>query len=104
MAEMTVVDLGTGVKEATLQILKQISTHKMKGGDLIINGLTMLQQGLEIAGEVKEQLSAWTEILKQLIAMLKPVFETLHDWIVSAYEHLVELWNWCKDMWHKLCN
>ena len=105
MAEVTsLTTLSDGVKNATIAILEQIRTHKLKGSELIVNGLDMLSKGLELAGEVKEQLSAWTEVLKSLIAMLKPVFETIRDWIKEAWQHLLELFDWCKEMWNKLFN
>lgn len=101
MADIAISSLGDAVKQATLDILNQVQTHKLKGGDLIIQGLKMLEQGMDIAGELKEQLSTWTEILKTLVSILKPLFETVRDWLVSAYEHLVALFDWCKEKWHE---
>ena len=101
MADIALPGLGDAVKQASLDILAKIQDHKLKGGDLIINGLKMIQQGMDIAAEIKDQISTWTEILKTLVDLLRPVYETLRDWIASAYEHLLALWDWCKEKWHE---
>jgi len=33
---------------------------------------------------------------------LKPVFELVRDWLVETYHHLVVVFDWAKEMWHKI--
>jgi len=96
--------LSDAVKNVSLAILKEINEHKLAGGQRIVEALQMIEQGVDMVADVKEHLTEWTEILKQLLSALKPFFDMIRDFLVSCYEHMVALFDWCKEMWNKLFN
>lgn len=89
------LQLETALKDMTLNVLGELIAHNIKGADLIKKGI---EQVLEIKKEVEDHY----ETLKALLMLLKPVFEIARDWLVSAYNHLVALFDWAKAKWHEI--
>ena len=89
------IDLETAVKDTALAVLGELVKHHVKGAELV-------QQGLIQMIDVKDEVVKWYEILKQLVITLKPLFEVIRDWLVTAYHHLVAVFDWAKEMWLKL--
>jgi len=89
------VELESSVKEAALAVLNELVKHNIKGADLMQKGFVQL---IDIADKASE----WYEILKQLLQILKPMFEVIKEWLVEAYSHLVAVFEWAKEMWHKI--
>lgn len=87
--------LEASVQETALAILDELVKHHVKGADLI-------QQGFMQALEIKEEVELWWDILKKLLTILKPMFEVIRDWLVKCYNHLVSVFDWAKEMWHKI--
>lgn len=83
------------VKEAALAAINELVAHNVKGADLLQKGFLQMT---DIATEVAD----WYEILKSLLTALKPFFQVIETWLKEAYRHLVEVFNWAKEMWHKL--
>jgi len=95
MENVTQATLTDAVKQLTALILGQLVTHKIKGADLI-------SKGVDITAEIIENTSAIVELLKTLAPLLLQAFEAIKSWLVSAYGHLVEAWEWAKALWHKI--
>lgn len=89
------VDLELALKESALAVLNELVKHHIKGADLI-------QKGLQDLASVQDQLTNWYEILKQLLSMLKPLFDVVRDWLAKCYDHLVAVLDWAKEMYHKI--
>ena len=83
------------VKKAALDAINELVAHHIKGADV-------LKKGLEQVCEFTQEAADWYEILKSLIAALKPFFGMVEEWLKNAYAHLVEIFNWAKEMWHKI--
>lgn len=89
------IDLEKSVKDTVLTTLQELINHNVKGADLI-------KKGIEQAFAITEDLKSWYDMLVNLIKVLKPLFEIARDWLVAAYHHLVAVFDWAKEMWHKL--
>ncbi len=83
------------VKTAAHAAINELVAHHVKGSDLLLKGFNQIT---EIASEAAD----WYEILKNLLTALKPFFEVIETWLKAAYAHLVDIFNWAKDMWHKI--
>jgi hypothetical protein len=95
MEAMARVDLESALKDTTLAVLGELVKHNVKGAEL-------MQQGFLQLMDIKDEVTKWYDILKQLLTLLKPVFEVVREWLVSAYHHLVAVFDWAKEMWHKI--
>ena len=91
----TTTDVVSNLQSAALTVLNDLVAHKIKGADLILNGLTQLSS-------MQQEASQWYEELKALLTALQPFFMLIRDWLVSAYNHLVQVFDWAKAMWHKI--
>lgn len=94
-AVVTSHELVDQVKKAALDAINELVAHHIKGADV-------LQKGLEQVCEFTKEAADWYDILKNLIAALKPFFGMVEEWLKNAYAHLVEIFNWAKEMWHKI--
>ena len=83
------------VKEMTLAALNQLVLHNIKGAELI-------KKGVEQALEIKQEFDKYYETLKIILNVLKPIFEIAREWLVSAYEHLVAIFDWAKEKWNEI--
>ena len=83
------------VKEAALKAINELVSHNVKGSDL-------LQKGFQQMTDIVTEVADWYEILKNILITLKPFFELVGEWIKEAYTHLLEVWEWAKDMWQKI--
>jgi len=95
---MTNVEKSTledSLKNVTLSILSELSAHHVKGADLLLKCINQFE-------EHKEEYERYYEILKTLIGLMKPLFEIARDWLVSAYNHLVSLFDWAKAKWNEI--
>ena len=88
-------DLESAVKDTAVAILNELVKHHVKGAELMQKGFIQLM-------DIKDEVTAWYDILKQLLVILKPMFEVIRDWLVKAYNDLVAVFDWAKEMWHKL--
>lgn len=88
-------ELVESVKKAALDAINELVAHHVKGADLLQKGFLQMT---DIATEVAD----WYEILKNLLTALKPFFQVIETWLKEAYEHLLEVFNWAKEMWHKI--
>lgn len=95
MDAITREDLELALKDSALAVLNELVKHHIKGADLI-------QKGLQDLATVKQDLDMWYEILKQLLTLLKPMFDIIRDWLVKCYEHLVAIFDWAKEQYQKL--
>lgn len=95
MEAVSRIELESSIKETVLATLEELVKHHVKGAELI-------QAGIVQAFAVTDDLKAWYDGLVQLITILKPLFEIARDWLISAYKHLVAVFDWAKEMWHKL--
>jgi hypothetical protein len=95
MEAMARVDLEAALKDTTLAVLSELVKHNVKGAELMKQGFIELM-------DIKDEVAKWYDILKQLLTLLKPVFEVVREWLVSAYHHLVSVFDWAKEMWHKI--
>lgn len=91
----TVSELVSSVKDAALAAINDLVAHHVKGADLLQKGFTQLC-------DVSTEVSDWYEILKNLLHALQPFFGLIEAWLKDAYAHLVDVFNWAKEMWHKL--
>lgn len=89
------IELEAALKDMTLTVLNELIAHNIKGADLI-------KKGIESFGKLESELEAHYDLLVKLISLLKPVFELAREWLVSCYSHLVAVFDWAKEMWHKL--
>ncbi len=89
------VQLAGALKETTLAIINQLVAHNVKGADLIAKGIGQMTN-------LMDEAAKWYDLLKNLLLALKPVFELVRDWLVEAYQHLVVVFDWAKEMWHKI--
>ncbi len=89
------VDLEAALKDSALAVLNELVKHNVKGAELI-------QRGMIEFAEIRQEVTEWYEILKQLIQLLKPMFDIARDWLVVAYNHLVAVFDWAKEMWQKI--
>jgi hypothetical protein len=89
------IELETSIKETILTTLGELVSHNVKGADLI-------KKGIEQAFAVTDDIKAWYDTLVTLINILKPLFEVAREWLVDAYNHLVAVFDWAKEMWHKI--
>ena len=87
--------LEAAVKELTLNGLNALIAHNVKGAELI-------KKGVEAMMTTAEGFQEHWEQLKAILQMLKPVFELVRDWLVSCYNHLVELFDWARAKWHEI--
>ena len=83
------------VKAAALNAIQELVNHHVKGADL-------LQKGFNQMVDVTTEVTEWYEILKDLLTALKPFFHVIEEWFKNAYAHLVDIFNWAKEMWHKI--
>ena len=88
-------DLEVAVKDTALAILNELVKHNVRGAELMQKGFIQLM-------DIKDEVAAWYDILKQLLIVLKPMFEVIREWLVTAYNALVAVFDWAKEMWHKL--
>ena len=88
-------ELVENVKKAALDAINELVAHHVKGADL-------LQKGFNQICDVTTEVAEWYEILKSLLTALKPFFNLIETWLKDAYAHLVEVFNWAKEMWHKI--
>jgi uncharacterized membrane protein YfbV (UPF0208 family) len=95
MATATANDVVGNLQSAALNVLNDLVAHKIKGADLILNGLTQLSA-------LQQEASTWYEELKALLQALQPFFGMVREWLSSAYTHLVQVYDWAKAMWHKI--
>ena len=89
------IDLEIALKDSALAVLNELVKHHIKGAELI-------QRGLQDFASVQHEVAAWYDILKQLLTVLKPLFDIVRDWLVKCYEHLVAVLDWAKEMYHKI--
>jgi len=87
--------LEDSLKNVTLSILSELAAHNVKGADILLKGLNMYS-------EHKSEIEQYYETLKTLLNLLKPLFEIAREWLVSAYNHLVALFDWAKAKWHEI--
>lgn len=83
------------LKDTTITALNALIAHNVKGADLI-------KQGILQAADVKQQAQSFWDELVQILNVLQPLFGLVREWLVSAYNHLVELFDWAKAKWHEL--
>jgi hypothetical protein len=89
------VEIAEAMKAAALAAIQELVSHHVKGADL-------LQKGFNQLCDVTSEVANWYEMLKGILTTLQPFFHVIEDWLKAAYGHLVEVFEWAKDMWHKL--
>jgi hypothetical protein len=89
------IQLESALKDMTLTVLNELVAHNIKGAELI-------KKGVESFARLESEFEDHYETIKQLINMLKPVFEIARDWLVKCYSHLVAVFDWAKEMWNKI--
>ena len=101
--------LSDAIKTVSVSILEAVRDHKLKAGDTWLQAIQMIEQGVELARDagalvtdVKDHMGKWWDDLKKLLQALQPFFDSIRDFLVSCYEHLVKVFDWCKEMWHKI--
>lgn len=88
-------ELTSALKQTTLAVLDELIAHQIKGAELIKRGMVEMMT-------IKKELEDHYEALKTLLNLLKPMFEIVRDWLVKCYQHLVDLFDWAKKMWHEI--
>ena len=78
-----------------MSILGELSAHQVKGADLLLKCINQFDQH-------RAEYEQYYEILKTIISLMKPLFEIARDWLVSAYNHLVALFDWAKAKWQEI--
>lgn len=95
---MTAVEreqLELSLQNITIGVLDELAKHKVKWAEL-------MKQAIEEFKIAKPQIEQWYETLKVILIALKPVFEIVREWLVAAYSHLVDLFDWAKKMWQEI--
>ena len=88
-------DVVTNLQEAALTVLNDLVVHKIKGADMII-------KGMEEMSHFAQNAATWYEELKALLVALQPFFGMVREWLSTAYTHLMYIYDWAKEQWHKI--
>lgn len=84
-------DLGNAVKELTLYGLNMLMNHNAR-----------LAQSVLIGVAVVEKLAEHTELLHDILDLLRPLFGVVDDWIKKEHPYLWDIFSWAQQMWNSL--